>query len=96
MDVPPVAADLDVTAAGEVPGGHVEARQGGARARQQGPLQVQGDLVLLLVAAEVRHRGAGAGSHVLEEGHVRLQVARTRADPEKEQGAGQLAGDDQR
>jgi hypothetical protein len=96
VDVPPVAADLHVAAPGDVPGGHVEARQGGRRARQQRPLQVQGDLVLLLIAAQVRHRGAGAGRHVLEEGHVRLQVARARPDRQQEQGAGQLAGDDQR
>jgi len=52
--------------------------------------------VLLLIAAQVCHRGAGAGRHVVEKGHVRLQVARARPDRQQEQGAGQLAGDDQR
>ena len=95
-DVEPVAADVDLGAPGHVAGGDVHLVQHGQDARQQGPLQGEGDLPLGPDVAHVRDGGPGPGGHVLEERQVGLLEGPAVGPVGQHQRPGQLAGDDER
>ena len=90
VDVPPVTADLDAGATGDVAGSDPQARQGRGDVRQQGALQVACDLALLVEGAQMGDRRAGAGSDVLQERHVGLRVGPAGVGTDQDDAAGDL------
>ena len=96
VDVPPVAADVDVLAAREIAGGDLQPRQRWRGRRKQGLLEVEGGALLLLVRAQVGDRRTGPHRQRLQELTVGLGVGRAGPCRQQHQRSGETTSDDQR